>query len=152
VATDRTGTNDGLHGSRDPFSPQERMQMLDQAIIGLTSQGGRLIARDEWTAVVLMGKPVNHVLHLILTIFSICCGGIWAPVWLLITALGGQRRQVLTVDQYGQVSRRRGPLETYRKVLIAIAAALFVLWFAGAIIVASTVCYGPAVAVCVRTD
>lgn len=129
------------------------MQMLDQAIIGLTSQGGRLIARHEWTAVVLMGKPVNHILHLILTIFSICLGGIWAPVWLLITALGGQSRQILTVDQYGQVSQRGGPLETYRKVLIGIAAVLFVLWFVGAIIVASTICVGPAAAgVCVRSD
>src|ERR1700739_815551 len=92
-------------------------------------QDGRLVARDESTAVMLMGKPVNHVLHLLLTICSIGLGGIWAPVWLLITALGGQRRQILTLDQYGQVSQRRGPLETYRKVLIGIAAALFVLWF-----------------------
>jgi hypothetical protein len=111
-------------------------------------QGERMVGRQESTAVV-MDKPVNHALHLLLTICSI---GMWAPVWLLITALGGQRRQILTVDQYGQVSQRRGPLETYRKVLIGIAAALFVLWFAGAITVASTICAGPAVAVCVRTD
>ena len=97
-----------------------------------------------------MGKPVNHALHLLLTICSI---GAWLPVWLLITALGGQRRQIWTVDEYGQASQRRGPLETYRKVLIGIAAALFALWFAGAIILASTTCVGPAaVAVCVRTD
>jgi hypothetical protein len=139
--------------SRQPrtLSPQERMQMLDKAIAGLSSQGGRMVARHEWTAVVLTGKPVNHVLHLILTICSICLGGIWAPVWLLITAVGGEHRQILTVDQYGQVSQRRGPLETYRKVLIGIAVALFVLWFFGAITVASTTCVGPAVAVCVRT-
>ncbi len=111
-------------------------------------QGGRLLARHESTAVV-MGKPVNHALHLLLTICSI---GIWAPVWLLITAVSGQRRQILTVDQYGQVRQQRGPLETYRKVMIGIAAALFVLWFAGAITVASTTCAGPAVAVCSRTD
>jgi hypothetical protein len=135
-----------------PLSPQERMQMLEHAITGLASQGGRLVARHEWTAVVLMGKPVNHVLHLILTICSICCGGIWAPVWLLITAVGGEHRQILTVDQYGQVSQRRGPLEMYRKVLIGIVAALFVLWFVGVITAASTTCVGPAVAVCVRTD
>jgi hypothetical protein len=110
--------------------------------------GGRLLARHESTAVV-MCKPVNHALHLLLTICSI---GIWAPVWLLITAVSGQRRQILTVDQYGQVSQRRGQLETYRKVMISIAAALFVLWFVGAIIVASTTCVGPPVAVCVRSD
>jgi hypothetical protein len=114
--------------------------MLDQAIIGFASEGGRLVARHEWTAVVLMGKPVNHVLHLILTICSI---------WLLITAVGGEHRQILTVDQYGQVSQERGPLEMYRKVLIGIAVALFVLWFVGAIIVASTICVG---AVCVPSQ
>jgi hypothetical protein len=132
-----------------PLSPQERTQLLDQAIIDFASEGGRLVARHEWTAVVLMGKPVNHVLHLILTICSFCCGGIWVPVWLLITAVGGEHRQILTVDQYGQVSQQRGPLEMYRKVLIAIAVALFVLWFVGAIIVASTVCVG---AVCVPSQ
>ena len=42
--------------------------MLDQAIMGLAARGGRLVQRHEWTAVVLMGKPVNHVLHLILTL------------------------------------------------------------------------------------
>ena len=132
-----------------PLSPQERVRLLDEAIASLAGQGGRLVARDEWTAVVLTGKPVNHVLHLILAICSICLGGIWVPVWLLITAVGGEHRQTLTVDQYGRVSRRRGPLETHRKVLIGIAVVLFVLWFVGAIILASTICVGP---VCVRSD
>jgi hypothetical protein len=117
--------------------------MLDEAIAGFVGEGGRLVARDQWTAVVLVGKPVNHVLHLTLTICSVCFGGIWAPVWLLLTGIGGERRQSLTVDEYGQVSQRREPLETYRKVLIGISAALFVLWFVGAIVVASTICVGP---------
>lgn len=111
-------------------------------------QGGRLVAGREPTAVVA-GKPVNHVLHLVLTICSI---GMWAPVWLLLTALGGPRRQILTVDEYGQVSQRHRPLETYRKVMIGVAAALFALWFACAITVASTTCAGSAVAVCVRSQ
>jgi len=103
-----------------PLSPQERMQMLDQAIFGLASRGGRLLTRTEWNAVVVMGKPVNHVLHLILTLLSLCCCGIWAPVWLLITAFGGEHREILSVDQYGQVSQQRGPMETWRKVLIGV--------------------------------
>jgi hypothetical protein len=135
--------NGGLQGDREPSSPQERMTMLDQAIAGFVGEGGRLVDRGEWTAVVLVGKPVNHVLHLVLTICSIFCCGIWAPVWLFISAVGGERRQTLTVDEYGQVTQRREPLETYRKVLIGIAAALFVLWFIGTIFVASTICVGP---------
>ena len=119
-----------------PLSPQERMQMLDQAIFGLASRGGRLLTRTEWNAVVVMGKPVNHVLHLILTLLSLCCCGIWAPVWLLITAFGGEHREILSVDQYGQVSQQRGPMETWRKVLIGVAVAFLVLWFIGAIMAA----------------
>ena len=143
------GTDASLPGNRDPSSPQERMKMLDQAIAGFVGEGGRLVARQQWTAVVVMGKPVNHVLHLVLTVCSLCCGGIWAPVWLLISGIGGEHRQSLTVDEYGHVSQQREPLETYRKVLIGIAAALFVLWFVSAIVVASTLCVG---AVCVPSE
>jgi hypothetical protein len=138
------GTDDGLQGNRDPSSPQERMKMLDEAIEGFVGEGGRLVARREWTAEVAVGKPVNHVLHLVLTIVSLfLCGGIWAPVWLLISAIGGEHRQTLTVDEYGQVNQRREPRETYRKVMIGVAAALFVLWFVGTIVLASTLCVGP---------
>ena len=112
------------------------MQMLDQAIMGLAARGGRVTARSESTAVVLMGKPVNHVLHLILTILSLCCCGIWAPVWLLIAAFGGEHRELLTVDPYGQVSQQRGPMETWRKVLIGVAAAFIVCWLIGMIMTA----------------
>jgi hypothetical protein len=137
------GTNDSLQGFREPSSPEERTKLLDQAIAGFVGEGGRLVDRHDWTAVVLVGKPVNHVLHLILTILSVCAGCIWAPVWLLISAIGGERRQYLTVDEYGKISQRREPLETYRKVMIGIAAAMFVLWFVGTIVVASTLCVGP---------
>ncbi|OBA78506.1 hypothetical protein A9W99_22735 [Mycobacterium sp. 1164966.3] len=142
-------TNGGLQGDREPSSPQERKTMLDQAIAGFVGEGGRLVDRGEFTAVVLVGRPVNHVLHLVLTICSLLCCGVWAPVWLFISAIGGERRQTLTVDEYGQLTQRREPLETYRKVLIGIAATLFVLWFVGTIIVASTICVG---AVCGHSE
>jgi hypothetical protein len=119
-----------------PLSPQERIAMLDQAIMGLAARGGRLLQRHEWTAIVVMGKPVNHVLHLILTVLSLCCCGLWAPVWMMIAAFGGEHREILTVDQYGYVSQQRGPMETWRKVLIGVAVAFIVFWLIGTIMVA----------------
>jgi len=46
---------------------------------------------------------VNHILHLLLTVF-LC--GFWLPVWLLVAVTGGEKRSVLAVDQCGNISRR----------------------------------------------
>ena len=57
-------------------------------------------------------------------------------MWLLITAFGGEHREILTVDPYGHVSQQRGPMETWRKVLIGVAAAFIFFWLIGMIITA----------------
>jgi hypothetical protein len=49
------------------------------------------------------GHRTNHVLHLILTFITL---GIWAIVWLLMVALGGEKRSVVSIDEYGTFSRR----------------------------------------------
>ncbi|MBB3041971.1 hypothetical protein FHU40_001772 [Nocardioides soli] len=48
------------------------------------------------------GKPVNHVLHLILTLVT-CFA--WAIVWLILVGVGGEKRYSLSVDAYGNVLR-----------------------------------------------
>ena len=47
----------------------------------------------------IQGKPVNHVLHAILTIFT-CLA--WGIVWL-VALTGGEKRFQLIVDEYGNV-------------------------------------------------
>ena len=60
--------------------------------------------RVEWSsdfqAVLIQGKPVNHVLHAILTIFT-CLA--WGIVWLVLALTGGEKRFQLIVDEYGNV-------------------------------------------------
>lgn len=46
------------------------------------------------------GKPINHTLHAILTIFT-CL--IWGIVWAIIAATGGETRHQLIVDEFGNV-------------------------------------------------
>ncbi len=48
----------------------------------------------------VLGKPVNHVLHAILTIFT-CL--LWGIVWLIVGLTGGEKRELLLVDEFGNV-------------------------------------------------
>jgi len=44
------------------------------------------------------GKPVNHLLHLILTIVTV---GLWGIVWIIVALTGGERRMQIAIDEYG---------------------------------------------------
>lgn len=48
------------------------------------------------------GKPVNHVLHLILTLVT-CL--VWGIVWIILVGMGGEKRYSMSVDQYGNILR-----------------------------------------------
>jgi hypothetical protein len=57
--------------------PQERNAIRDKQLIAVASQGGRVETRAADAAVLVAGKPVNHVLHLPLSLF-LCT--VWVPV------------------------------------------------------------------------
>lgn len=42
---------------------------------------------------VVKGKPVTHVLHLLLSVMTV---GVWLLVWLAIGMFGGERRRVVS--------------------------------------------------------
>jgi hypothetical protein len=84
----------------EAVSDELRSAVLDRAIVMCASKGGRVEYRSQFQAVVVYGKPVNHVLHAILTVFT-CL--LWAIVWLFIAQSGGERREVLDVDPYGNL-------------------------------------------------
>jgi hypothetical protein len=92
-----------------PFSttpvadPVRRQQLQDYLSMELVHRLGRIESVTPYTAVVVYGKPVNHVLHLLATVF-LC--GLWLPIWILIAATGGERRCDLSVDLCGNVTRR----------------------------------------------
>jgi hypothetical protein len=57
----------------------------------------------EFTAIILeKGEPVNHVLHAILTFFTL----IWGIVWLVIVASAkGDKKFKISMDENGNIKR-----------------------------------------------
>jgi hypothetical protein len=83
-----------------PASESQRAGALDQQLMTLVARGGRIEARMPTSAIVATGTPVNHVLHLVITLL-VC--GLWLPVWILVAASGGEKRTVVSVDETGIV-------------------------------------------------
>jgi hypothetical protein len=88
-----------LHGDQ-MLTADQRSAILDEELFELVRKGGNVKARTTISAVVETGKPVNHVLHLLATVFM--CG-LWLPVWFLISAFGGTWSRTVTVDEHGEV-------------------------------------------------
>lgn len=88
--------------STTPIPDQSRQQQLLEYISGyVASTRGRVETVTPYTAVVVTGQKVNHVLHLLVSVL-LC--GLWLPVWLLVTLTGGEKRHVISVDQCGNVA------------------------------------------------
>ena len=66
--------------------------------------GARVESQSDYQAVLVKGKPVNHVLHLILTLVT--CG-LWGIVWIVMAIVGGEKRSMASVDDFGNVHVQR---------------------------------------------
>lgn len=82
-------------------SADERKQLLARALQTQIAQGARIESQSDFQAVVIKGKHVNHVLHLILTLVTFF---MWGIVWLALVITGGEKRSIVAVDEYGNVS------------------------------------------------
>jgi hypothetical protein len=78
----------------------ERKVLLAQQLQTAAARGLRIESQSDFQAVLVEGKPVNHVLHAILTIFT-CL--LWGIVWAIIAGTGGEKRQMVVVDEFGNV-------------------------------------------------
>lgn len=78
----------------------ERKVILAQQLQTAAARGLRIESQSDFQAVLVEGKPVNHTLHAILTIFT-CL--LWGIVWAIIAATGGESRQMVVVDEFGNV-------------------------------------------------
>ena len=85
---------------------EERKAILAQAVANTLAQAGkwRVESQSDYNAVIVKGKPVNHVLHLILTIVTVL---FWVVVWIGLVIFGGETRYMLTVDEYGNTSTQK---------------------------------------------
>lgn len=81
---------------------EERKEMLSRAVASQLAQGGRRVeTQSDFSSVLVQGKPVNHVLHVILSVLTF---GFWAIVWIILVVIGGEKREMISVDQYGNSS------------------------------------------------
>lgn len=71
----------------------DRPNDIDAAVDHYVSRGWRVESRTEHQVVVAKGHRPNHLLHFFLTLFTL---GLWALVWLMVSAFGGEKRKVLT--------------------------------------------------------
>jgi hypothetical protein len=81
-------------------SPAERREIFSQQMQQAAMRQLRVEWASDYQAVLVQGKPVNHVLHAILTIFT-CLA--WGLVWLIVSVTGGEKRYQLIVDEFGNV-------------------------------------------------
>jgi len=81
-------------------SLDERKADLDAALARFGAQGWRIESRSEFQATIAKGQRLNNVLHLILTIIT---AGLWAIVWILLAIFKGEKRQLVTVDDFGNI-------------------------------------------------
>jgi hypothetical protein len=84
-------------------SSDQRKSMLAQAVASEVARGARVESHTDYQAVLVRGKRVNHVLHLILSLVTLF---FWVPVWIILAVVGGEKRTVLGVDDWGHIQKR----------------------------------------------
>lgn len=82
----------------------ERKAILAQQLQGAAARGLRIESQSDFQAILVKGQPVNNTLHAILTIFT-CL--LWGIVWAVIAATGGEKREMIVVDEFGNVQHQR---------------------------------------------
>jgi len=82
-------------------SDQERKALLAQTLQGQIVSGGRVESQSDFQAVLVRGQRVNHVLHFLIGLLTL---GIWWVVWLIMAVAGGEKRSLVSVDEFGHVS------------------------------------------------
>jgi hypothetical protein len=96
----------------------ERRLILAQQIQMAVARGGRVESQGDTMAVVVYGKPVNHILHLLLTILT---AGLWIIVWIILVVSGGEKRWMINVDESGNVQNQQvhGPVAIPQTIVVS---------------------------------
>ena len=84
---------------------QRRRELLAQTIAARIAGGQRVESQGEYQAVVVRGHRCNHLLHFIIGIFTLTLWWIfvWAPIWIF----GGEKRTLIQVDPFGNVTEAK---------------------------------------------
>ena len=79
---------------------EERKVLLAQHVVTAVAFGARIEWQSDTMAVLVSGQRVNHLLHFIVGLFTL---GLWWLVWILLAIFRGENREVITVDDYGNI-------------------------------------------------
>jgi hypothetical protein len=85
-------------------SQAERKAQLANTLQGQVAGGGRIESQGDFQAVVVRGHRPNHLLHFLVGVFTL---GLWWFVWIGIAIFGGEKRQMISVDEFGNVLVQR---------------------------------------------
>lgn len=81
----------------------QRKSALANHIAQEVPKGWRVESQGDFQAVMVRGKRPNHLLHFFLSIFT---AGLWLIIWFCLAVFGGEKRQMLTVDEFGNVNKQ----------------------------------------------
>ena len=88
-----------------PLLPdRERIAALDEEVADWVRDGWRVESRSDFQAVLVTGRPVSHLLHAILAVLTL---GLWLIGWLIVTVTGGEDRELVSVDPYGNIDSEK---------------------------------------------
>ncbi len=82
----------------EPKPLEERKAILSKHVASAVASGARIESQSDTMAVLVTGKRVNHILHFLLGFVTFF---MWWLVWLYFGITGGEKRRVVTVDEYG---------------------------------------------------
>ena len=112
-----------------------RRDAQEQAVRNELLRGARVESQTDYQAVLVVGRPVNHILHFL--IGALTCG-VWWLVWLYLAVTGGERRFIVETDEqahstiapmlYEQSGRQVTAMRTWNipaKNIAIIAGAVF---------------------------
>jgi hypothetical protein len=90
----------GAPGAVTYMPYEQRRALLAQQLQQAAARGLRVESQTEAQAVLVEGRPVNHTVHAIVTIFT-CLA--WGIVWAVLAGTGGETRHQVIVDEFGNV-------------------------------------------------
>ena len=68
------------------------LALASRSVDELVAQGWRIESESAEYVFLVRGRPVNHLLHFLVGIFTL---GLWWIVWILVAANGGEKRHTV---------------------------------------------------------
>lgn len=82
------------------LSEEQRRSYMRKAVDQEVLAGATVVQQDGFTAVLQHRRPVDHALHLLLTVLTV---GAWGLVWLIMAIARKDERVRLAIDVHGHV-------------------------------------------------